>query len=294
MLIVTKNAEQIFLDILSECKKSGVAQRCLYFNPAGFEKPRTHWLPALVRAFEKIESRIEPAHMYVFHDDNIMVLLRGIPYKTLERILHEIAATLQCPDGQNPCAIFDTQADYTHLRSLCEKKYTALNTLRREAEPAQKKFNQDKALGDIFIHLDPELVLTFSIRKHAHKKPEILIVEDDRLSRTLVKNSLDRRFDPLFVQNGKTAIEFFAETAPDIVFLDIGLPDASGHEVLDYMLQIDPEAYIIMLSGRHDERNVLNALENGAKGFITKPFARKALYQYIARAPFFEHAEYYE
>ncbi|MEZ5918448.1 MAG: response regulator [Alphaproteobacteria bacterium] len=293
MLIITKNTEKIFLDVLFECKRNGATHRCLYFNPAGFEMPRAEWFPVLVRAFEKIESSIEPAHMYVFHDEDIMVLLHGIPHKTLERILHKISEILQLPEGKSPCSIFDTQADYTHLRSLCEKKYTALNAVQRKAGHTQEKVSRKEALEDTFIHLDPELVLTFSVRKHTHKRPEILIVEDDSLSRTLVKNSLDRRFDPLFVQNGKTAIEFFAETAPDIVFLDIGLPDASGHEVLDYMLQIDPEAYIIMLSGRRDETNVLSALENGAKGFITKPFARKTLYQYIERSPFFEHAEYY-
>ena len=87
------------------------------------------------------------------------------------------------------------------------------------------------------------------------------------------------------LENAETALQSYAQIAPDILFLDINLPNVTGHELLEKILLLDPQAYIIMLSGNSDKENVLQAMQRGARGFVAKPFTPDKLYQYIERCP---------
>ena len=75
-------------------------------------------------------------------------------------------------------------------------------------------------------------------------------------------------------------------SAPDAVLLNIGLPDASGLEVLKCIRALDPYAYVVMLTGQASRENVLQATQLGAKGFIGKPFTSEKLLSCIAKSPF--------
>ena len=73
-----------------------------------------------------------------------------------------------------------------------------------------------------------------------------------------------------------TRIEKRAGTAEELI-LDINLPDVTGHDLLERILLIDPDAHVIMLSGNADQTNIVQAMSKGAKGFIAKPFELKEL-----------------
>ena len=80
----------------------------------------------------------------------------------------------------------------------------------------------------------------------------------------------------------------YVNKAPDVLFLDIGLPDINGHDVLERLFKLDPQAYVVMFSGNGDRENVLKAVELGAKGFVGKPFTQEKLIQYIEKSPFIQ------
>ncbi len=67
------------------------------------------------------------------------------------------------------------------------------------------------------------------------------------------------------------------------------MPDVTRHELLEKIITIDPEAYIIMLSGNASQANIVQAMSLGAKGFIAKPFSREKIFQYIDRCPTIKH-----
>ena len=73
--------------------------------------------------------------------------------------------------------------------------------------------------------------------------------------------------------------------APDVLFLDIELPDITGHDVLQKVLEMDPDAFVIMLSGNGNKENIFKAMKTGAKGFVGKPFTKDKLLQYILKCP---------
>ena len=73
--------------------------------------------------------------------------------------------------------------------------------------------------------------------------------------------------------NGERAIEAFSTHMPDIVFLDIELPDVNGNFVLKKMKELKSNAFIVMISAHNSVDNVKRSISNGASGFIVKPFS---------------------
>lgn len=111
----------------------------------------------------------------------------------------------------------------------------------------------------------------------------VLLVEDDPVTRWMVRNALKN--ECLFASAGTASAAFsvFSSWRPDLVFLDINLPDKNGHEVLDWIMRNDPGARVVMFSSAGDIDNISAALEDGASGFVAKPFHREKLLHYIHR-----------
>ncbi|SKA02825.1 response regulator [Selenihalanaerobacter shriftii] len=101
----------------------------------------------------------------------------------------------------------------------------------------------------------------------------ILIVDDAQFMRTMLKQLVeDNGYDVLGeAENGQEAIELYKELSPDVVTMDITMPDMDGIEATKGILDFDPNAKIIMCSAMGQKPMVIDALEAGAKDFIVKP-----------------------
>jgi two-component system, OmpR family, KDP operon response regulator KdpE len=102
--------------------------------------------------------------------------------------------------------------------------------------------------------------------------PTILVVEDDDETRgALARELANRGYRVDEAADGKTALSRWESRRPDLVLLDLGLPDIEG---LDIVRRIRREATtpIVILSGRYEEREKVEALERGADDYVTKPF----------------------
>jgi two-component system chemotaxis response regulator CheY len=111
--------------------------------------------------------------------------------------------------------------------------------------------------------------------------PKVLLVEDDAVTRWMVRNTLKDECDFASASTAHNVFSMYSSFRPDIVFLDIGLPDNSGDEVLEWIIAHDPDACVVMLSSKDNIDNISDCLEKGAKGFIPKPFVRENLLHYI-------------
>lgn len=104
-------------------------------------------------------------------------------------------------------------------------------------------------------------------------KPLILIVEDEKPIRHFLKIALETQdYDCLEAQFGKEALSLSASHHPDIVILDLGLPDIDGLEVIQKLREWS-NAAIIVVSARGYEREKVEALDAGADDYLTKPFS---------------------
>ena len=108
-------------------------------------------------------------------------------------------------------------------------------------------------------------------------KPLILVVEDDTSIRNLITTTLkahDYRF--LMAPNGQSAILEASSHNPDIVLLDLGLPDIDGVEVIE-KIRTWSNMPIIVISARSEDTDKITALDAGADDYLTKPFSVEEL-----------------
>jgi two-component system, OmpR family, KDP operon response regulator KdpE len=106
---------------------------------------------------------------------------------------------------------------------------------------------------------------------------KVLIVDDEPPIRKLLRVGLGAQgYNILDAPNAKTALERLGEK-PDIVILDLGLPDMSGLELLQAIRARDDRVPIVILSSRGDEAGKVQALDHGADDYVTKPFGMDEL-----------------
>jgi two-component system KDP operon response regulator KdpE len=102
--------------------------------------------------------------------------------------------------------------------------------------------------------------------------PRVLIVEDDEQTRRVLARELSRRgYDPDEAADGQAAMDRWEARRPDLVLLDLGLPDVDGITVVR-RIRREATTPIVILSGRYEEREKVEALERGADDYVTKPF----------------------
>jgi len=112
----------------------------------------------------------------------------------------------------------------------------------------------------------------------------ILLVEDDRvLLRTLAIGLRAEGYDVLVAADGRTALDACREDDPDLVILDLGLPDLSGFDVLRSVRSWSALPFIV-LSARSDSVDKVTALDAGADDYVTKPFGMDELLARIRAA----------
>lgn len=103
-------------------------------------------------------------------------------------------------------------------------------------------------------------------------KAEILIIDDEPQIRKLLEIALESNdYKVLQAETGKEGVIQAASHPPELILLDIGLPDKSGHEVLKELRQWYNKAFIV-LSVQNDETDIVTALDNGATDYLAKPF----------------------
>ena len=101
---------------------------------------------------------------------------------------------------------------------------------------------------------------------------KILAVDDDPAIRTLIHRYLSQQeYQVESAGDGKTALELFNQFAPDLVVLDVNLPDTTGFQLCQEM-QRNTNVFVLMLTSLADEDSKLRGFKDGADDYITKPF----------------------
>lgn len=113
-----------------------------------------------------------------------------------------------------------------------------------------------------------------------------LLVVDDSM---IIRNKISRLPEDKGYQvvanahNGRDALEKYAEHQPDIVTLDLTMPEMDGLETIPKLVEMNPNVLILVVSALSDRATGLEALELGASGFVTKPFTSEELLKALDR-----------
>lgn len=101
----------------------------------------------------------------------------------------------------------------------------------------------------------------------------ILVVDDAAFMRMMIRDILAREgYTIQEAVNGRDALEKYRESRPDLVTLDITMPEMDGIEALQAIREIDPAARVLMVSAMGQQKLMFDALEYGAADFLVKPF----------------------
>jgi len=109
---------------------------------------------------------------------------------------------------------------------------------------------------------------------------KLLIVDDSLIMRRAIERSLARtRFTEVRTAiNGRLAVEMFDRYQPDVVTMDITMPDMDGLTAVDLILERSPKAIILVVSALADKATAVEAIKRGASGFLLKPITAETVH----------------
>ena len=114
---------------------------------------------------------------------------------------------------------------------------------------------------------------------------KILIVDDAAFMRMMIKDILTKNGYEIAAEaeNGQKAVEKYAESRPDLVLMDITMPEMDGIQSLKKIKELDPSANVIMCSAMGQQAMVIEAIQSGAKDFIVKPFQAERVLEAVKK-----------
>ena len=119
-----------------------------------------------------------------------------------------------------------------------------------------------------------------------NEKKKVLIVDDAQFTRNMLKNIINK-IEQIEVigeaSNGVEAISLYKKLNPDLVTMDLVMPEKGGIEATEEILKINSKAMIVVVSALGQEALVLEAAKKGAKDFIQKPFKQEQIMEVMDR-----------
>lgn len=290
MIVIAKNTEKKLLQELALCKRVNRSPQC-YFLPLSqlAELPKEEIFVQLLTLFHQVPNSYT-AQIFICADRDTFILISDLTKERFSEFLDEFVTAIGKKDFARKAEIYDIGRDFDTLATLAKDKTAQVEAAVAEAQ-RKGQLEQARLLIEEMEQVNPAMLQTFQSRRAERVGGQILVVDDDQLCRSMASNALGKRYSCAIAKNAKDALREYILLAPDVLFLDIGLPDINGFDLLDHLFSIDPHAYVIMFSGRKDKENILKALEMGAQGFVGKPFTGNQLLEYVKKSPFIREKE---
>ncbi|MCI9377029.1 MAG: response regulator [Eubacterium sp.] len=113
----------------------------------------------------------------------------------------------------------------------------------------------------------------------------ILVCDDAAFMRMMIKDILTKNGYNIAgeAENGLKAVEKYNETKPDLVLMDITMPEMDGIQALKKIKEMDPAAKVVMCSAMGQQAMVIEAIQSGAKDFIVKPFQAERVLEAVKK-----------
>ena len=293
MIIVTENATEILVKDLEAAFERNSTDRCLFFSAHHF---LTSLHDCLNITAPEIPSLLEQDRikLYLCEDGDAYLIAPALTRKRIYDLVEYLQTYIKANTNPNDIVrIFELANDIHATLLHAQEKYDIiLHNRDEERRIAEEKLRQQREEQERAIL---NLKITDGIKSQVQQKKlkresfEIQVIDDDIFSCKMVDTLLSKLYDVSKAHNAWEAITHYIQNAPDIVFLDIDMPSANGHDILNKILEIDPDAYVIMLSGHSHQDNIIRAMKIGAKGFIGKPFSRDKIFHYIQKSPTLLH-----
>jgi two-component system chemotaxis response regulator CheY len=118
----------------------------------------------------------------------------------------------------------------------------------------------------------------------AERMLRMMIVDDSNIIRRRIERSQQNARLQVVgsASNGREAVELFQKTNPDVVTMDLTMPEMDGIQCVERLVSLKPEILILVVSALADKATAVEAIEKGANGFLCKPFSDRQLNDALA------------
>ena len=108
---------------------------------------------------------------------------------------------------------------------------------------------------------------------------KMMIVDDSNIMRRRIERSqqIERLEVVACAANGREAVQLFEQTRPDVVTMDLTMPEMDGIECVEKLVEMNSDVLILVVSALADKATAVEAIEKGANGFLCKPFTDRQL-----------------
>lgn len=285
MMIIDEHAERKLITALEQMRIDPANNNILHFR---FSETGGN-IPALQNAAMQAAKQhlsLSSLQIYLCEDGDVYLIAPSIGDKAAHEVMVEIGKMIGADRVTQIGGLYlaDTHANriLMELKKKIEQRHALQEYVKRQQ---QEQETQRKRAEILNTSAFPTASADLNSVRGQRSAPELMVIEDDAFSRRLLENVLGRQYHLTALAEADLALSTYQKIAPNILFLDINLPNVTGHELLERILAIDPQAYVVMISGNADRDNIMQAMSKGAKGFIAKPFNREKLFQYIDRCP---------
>jgi two-component system chemotaxis response regulator CheY len=272
MRIHTEHTEPFIQALVATIEKDPASLEGWRFLHVSYRKnDDVEWYGKMLEHLQKSNKDLD-CEVIRCADDDLLFLSRTVSVDGLYALANMfiVAASLSAGE-EGAVALYDVYHDWRIVKALLRSKAgeaSAPITLT-----STHSFGESASLEEVFGEAKK--------LRTARQPQRVMVVEDDPLTRRIVTNALKENYALITASNAQEAVENYLLHAPDIVFLDIGLPDASGFDVLHQIMATDKDAYVVMFSSNSYLDNVTTALTHGASGFVAKPFRQEKMRRYI-------------
>ena len=284
MIVYDEQGDVKLLETLESFKaQPDKTLRCIHFRLSqiilngSFDKAQQAIINSAKQQLEGDKQQI-----FLCEDGDIFVVAPEISPKAVNFIALEVLSAYNLPGNKGFFKFIELG---THLNptliTVQEKIDRIIKKQDTKNQQEKQKEFEKKRHGILNVDVDGATTSLIQKNRQGRFKKEIMVIEDDAFTRKLVENVFSKSHNITGLGDTVAALETYIKCAPDILFLDINLPNVSGHELLEQIMKIDPQAHVIMLSGNSDRENILQAVQKGAKGFVGKPFTAQQLLKHV-------------
>jgi CheY-like chemotaxis protein len=291
MIVIIENTTEILLNYLETARHKQLNERCLYIRMKQVPNLNSTWLDEYLKPlFEIIDD--EKAKLYLCEDGDVFITSSTLTHKKMAEIYNCLFPLFEKTQNFNSImSLHEFLSDINMLLVIVDDKMKIISDARLEVlkqkEEEERIRNEQKQRTILNYKITTDIKIAVKSKRAKRDTFEVLLIDDDLFSTKMVDTLLGKFFTTHKASTAWEAITSYICHAPDIIFLDIDMPIVNGHEILIKILEIDPEAHIIMLSGHSHHDNIKKSLDIGAKGFVTKPFTKDRIMQYIQQCPHF-------
>lgn len=277
--LIQESAEKLLLDKLEMTRPKAASRSVLVCR---FSETSLRLKPDSALAVLKDILHDQEAELYFCGDGDLIICWRGKIGEIKLAIINAFSARypweLELCSTEKLFQFFDINVQGEDLRLLLRSK---LNQQPKKVEASKVEAPQPvKPVAPSVVQrqgFSEDQLRTLQkalLDKKSREAPEFLIVEDQDFSRRLLSGIFVSQYVCHVAKDARQAIELYAKHAPDLVFLDIELPDMDGHLLAALFKKHDPESYIVMVTGNNHVKDLEAAKANKVQGFIVKPYNR--------------------